>query len=291
MSDRLQTRRNVLRTTGAALVGGAVLGGTGVGTAAGATSDHLEEQLATAREATAKYTDPAAALQDGYRPVGPNVPAMGWHFINQDLLKDAAENGPSIESPAALTYADTGDHLVLGSAEYSVPVPNPSGFTGESPPDLFAGDGLTVGEGSGDGGGHEDESGGGHDHGSGGRWHVHPSAQHLYADASGSRTDPSDISMGDLLTEGRWTEVPVGDSLVEPGETVEADWGLTGTTEQRVVDLAPQPHPNLLSLHAWVHTENPHGVFAASNPNVEFVERLPDEFMAAMDAGAPEPSR
>lgn len=138
-----------------------------------------------------------------------------------------------------------------------------------------------MGSGSGDGGSDHDsegESGGHHGGGDSPSWHVHGSAQHMYADGSGSRTDSESITPRDLLTRDRWTEIP-GKSGIEPGDEVTADWGLTGEETTRVVDLAPPPHPDLLTLHAWVHVENPHGPFAGPNPAARLVSRLPPEML------------
>lgn len=269
MAAPLLSRRSILRGIGIGLITA-----TGVTTVGGRETASVAEQLATVREATARYTDPKAAMADGFQPSGPYVPGQGWHFIHQDRLGTAAENGPTLSEPPILTYFDTGEKLVLGAAEYAVPLPNPAGYTEESPPDLFD----DSGSGEGGEGGESDEGDHGHsEHGGGGMtesWHTHASAQHFYADGSGSRTDPSSITAGDLLTRGRWAEIP-GESGISPGDEVTADWGFTGEETTRVVDIAPPPHPDLLTLHAWVHVENPMGPFAGMNPAGRFIERMP----------------
>jgi hypothetical protein len=44
---------------------------------------HTAEQLEAARKATEKYQDVRAAEAAGYRPVGPDVPGMGLHYVRQ----------------------------------------------------------------------------------------------------------------------------------------------------------------------------------------------------------------
>ena len=43
------------------------------------------EQLATAREATAKYQNVRLAEADGYRAIGPHVPGVGVHYVRGGL--------------------------------------------------------------------------------------------------------------------------------------------------------------------------------------------------------------
>ena len=40
---------------------------------------------------------------------------------------------------------------------------------------------------------------------------------------------------------------------------------MDGSTEKRIVDMV-ETHPSQNTLHAWVHYENPAGVFAGFNP-------------------------
>jgi len=279
MAYHTTSRRSVLRTLAAGALG-AVVAGSGTATAQEAS---LEEQLATVQEATARYRSPAAAIEDGFQPTGPYVPGMGWHFIHQSRVRTAAAEGPTPEEVPALTYLDTGDHLILGAAEYTIPVPNDPGYTEADPPDLFA-------DGASDGGSRNDD-GHDHDHGGGGdheQWHTHHAARHVFAMGDGERADPSAIALSELLTPGRWAEVPTGRD-VEPGDEVTADFGLDGSAEPRVVDLAPPAHPDLLTLHAWVHAENPLGVFAPVNPATRYVEMLPDDLLARHRSETAEP--
>lgn len=259
------------------MLGAGLVGVAGAGRAIAGTAS-LDEQLATVKKATEKYADPKVAMADGFKPSGPYVPGMGWHFIHNGRLKTAAAEGPTLTEPSVLTYFDLGDRLVLGAAEFGLPVPNEQGYDESNQPDLFA-DGGTDGGGSpgsdggssGDGGHHEDGHQG---RGTNEAWHVHGTAQHLYAAPGDGQTDPASISPDELLTRDRWTELP-GESGIKPGDEVTADWGLTGEETTRVVDLAPPPHPDLLSLHAWVHVTNPKGVFAGSNPAANVIEIMP----------------
>jgi hypothetical protein len=52
-------------------------------------TDQLHAQadlVSTARAGTARYQDQAAAIEDGYRAVGPDFPGMGVHWVNKGLL-------------------------------------------------------------------------------------------------------------------------------------------------------------------------------------------------------------
>lgn len=224
-----------------------------------------------------------AALADGFQPLGPYVPGMGWHFLNEANVGAAMEDGLAIERPQLLVYADTGDHVALVSAEYALPLDNPHGYSADDPPDLFSDEGADAEE----------------------HWHVLPGAQPLFATGDGEAVDSASLTPHDLLTRGRWAALPAGggddghddhdhdhghddghgdDAAVEPGDEVTADWGITGTEETRVVDLAPPAYPDLLTLHAWVHLPNPGGVFTPANPNVGYVEMLPDGIMSERTA-------
>lgn len=254
MTKDRRSRRSVLKA-----LGGGAVGLLGVGRAS--ASGPFEDELRRVREATAKYRDVKVALRDGFQPGGPYVPGQGWHWINPERIQSAAKNGLSLEEPQVLTYADTSPgspdgHLVLGAVEWGLPV-GAQGYTEENPPDLFS-DGEVEAE----------------EH-----WHAHHSRQHLFASGDGAATDPGGFSVADLLQRGRWAEVPP-DRGVQPGDAVTADWGLTGTETTRTVDIAPDPHPELLTLHAWVHLRNRDHALAGSNRNLEYVEMLPDGLMS-----------
>ena len=181
------TRRTVLRGIGAGAVGG--IGLAGHAAAAGG----LQQELATVRSATAAYSDPENAYDDGYvvlgDPDGDGEPeplpledvvdeghavcGMGYHFGRGDRF---GSDDPT--APAVLVYGvgDDGD-LLLGGVEWIVPKAGPYA---DAPPDLFE-----------------------HDDG-----------------------------------EEVWQE--------------------------------DSPAPGLWSLHAWVHTHNPDGVFSPFNPRPQF---------------------
>jgi hypothetical protein len=80
-----------------------------------------------AREGTARYQDRTFAIQDGYRMIGSDFPAMGEHWINISLLFDG-EFDP--ERPEVLNYiVISGEPKLLGVA-YAMPL-----LGGESAPD------------------------------------------------------------------------------------------------------------------------------------------------------------
>lgn len=101
-------------------IGLAVLAALGATPAAG--QHHVTNASATgadflnrAREATARYHDQARAIADGFRPVGPDAPAMGQHWVHPGRvlgsLFDAAQ-------PAGLTYIMLGDRPTLTGVIY-----------------------------------------------------------------------------------------------------------------------------------------------------------------------------
>jgi hypothetical protein len=129
------SRRNVLTTTGAALL---FVAGAG---SASAGSDQLSDQLNAVREATRKYRDIERARDDGYGAVSPYVPEMGFHFA------DGPPFGTDLEDPGVLVYFTSGnydpdpgdehdpsndDDLILGATEWLVP-----GDQEDNPPNVF----------------------------------------------------------------------------------------------------------------------------------------------------------
>lgn len=229
------TRRTALTTIGAGVAlslsgcTGDVLGG----------KSELERQLETAREATSKYQDPKQALNDGFVAGGPYVPGMGWHWQHPKRGQEAAQNGFDIEEPNLLTYLDADEGLQLGAIEWGAPVEAVS-----ENPDLFADtDGSET-------------------------WHVHDAATHVFALPDGEPTKPPTVPFDAWITNDNWAEFRPPDPELEPGDTVALNWGSleakTGDRTARVVDVAAT-HPDLNTLHAWVHTENPDGVFAPVN--------------------------
>lgn len=178
-------RRTVLQTLGAG-AGGVALSGC-MGSLQG---EDLEDELDEVESATADYTDPETAYDDGYVITGEDgvipledvqsdghaVCGMGFHFGNKDRM-----GSTELTEPAVLAYGvdDEGD-FVLGAVEYAVPK------TGEyetESPDLFE-----------------------HDDGA-------------------------------------------------------EEWGTLPT---------PEDQPDMWTLHAWVHTDNPDGDFNPVNPDERF---------------------
>lgn len=245
------TRRRLLAATGAGLAVAAAgcTGGDSDAEAVGEESGDLQEQLDAVREATADYAEPEAALEDGFNASGPYVPGMGWHFIHPGRTETIAEEGFSREKPNLLTYVETDEELELSAVEYGGPVE-----AVDENPDLFADEDADATEG----------------------WHVHETATHVFATGDGESRDPSEIPLEEWLTRDNWSEFRPPEEL-EPGDTVSLNWGSTegkeGDRTERVVDLATT-HPSLNTLHAWVHVENPEGVFAPVNP--EFTDGDPE---------------
>ena len=81
----------------------------------------LNPVVATARQATVKYHDVAAALADGYVKVGgcvelPGAGGMGFHYVNPRLAADPAI---AADQPEQLLYAPGPDgSLKLAGVEY-----------------------------------------------------------------------------------------------------------------------------------------------------------------------------
>lgn len=104
----------------------------------------MSPDLDVARTALAKYSDPLAAVKDGYfstvacidfpkgakdGPVEYPPGAMGVHFLNP------ANIGPKLDpaKPQVLIYEPVGDKLVLSAAEWFVPV----AVAGDTAPTIF----------------------------------------------------------------------------------------------------------------------------------------------------------
>jgi len=102
-------------------------------TSAASASAPMSADLQAARAALAKYSDPFAAIKDGYfstlacidfpqgakdGPVTYPPGAMGVHFLNP------ANIGPKLDptKPQVLIYEPVGDKLVLAAAEWFMPV-------------------------------------------------------------------------------------------------------------------------------------------------------------------------
>lgn len=205
-------------------------------------SSALADQLETVREATADFEDPEAALESGFKPGGPYVPGMGWHFQNPEWAEQAAKDGFDLEKPPILTYVETEDGLTLGAAEYGAPVQ----AVPESP-DLFDDEDADANE----------------------AWETHGAATHVFAKPDGERTSPDEITFEEWTTKDDWAEFSPPDGDLSAGDTVSLNWGTAsgkeGDRTERVADVV-NTHPDLRALHVWVHEDNPEGVFAPVNP-------------------------
>lgn len=263
-SKRARPRRHVLKTVGAVAASATVAGCTGGGddmstetdtstetatdtstetATATSPSSQLQTQLDTARAATEQYDTPQKAMEAGYRAImGPYVPGMGWHLSNPEIAKDIKNNGFTVEKPNLLTYVKKDGKLTLGAVEWGAPAKALS-----EEPDLFADESATASE----------------------SWHDHKTATHVFAIPDGQRTKPANVKPEDWLTNDHWAEFRPPDENLETGDTVSLNWGSLkakeGETEERIVDFVIT-HPTLTTLHAWVHEENPEGVFNPVNP-------------------------
>ena len=91
-----------------------------------AAATSLADQLAAARQATAKYsTNLARAKADGYFIITKMMPDMGYHFLNPKV------SGFDVTKPDILVYEHRGSTWQLGALEWvfpsmpaSVPLPN-----------------------------------------------------------------------------------------------------------------------------------------------------------------------
>jgi hypothetical protein len=75
-----------------------------------------QELIAAARAGTLRYRDQAAAIADGYRPVGPDFPGMGEHWVNPRLL---LEGGLAAAHPQVLEYAEIAGRPTLVGVAYA----------------------------------------------------------------------------------------------------------------------------------------------------------------------------
>jgi len=72
--------------------------------------------VAQARAGTARYRDPEIARAAGYRPVGPDFPGMGRHWVHPALiLRDSLEPA----EPPILEYAEISGRLTLVGVAYA----------------------------------------------------------------------------------------------------------------------------------------------------------------------------
>ena len=77
----------------------------------------LDDFLAAARRGTARYRTPDSARAAGYRPVGPDFPGMGRHWVNPSLiLRDTLDAA----APPVLEYAEVRGQLTLVGVAYAI---------------------------------------------------------------------------------------------------------------------------------------------------------------------------
>lgn len=235
------SRRSALAAAGTVLsaslsgcIGGLPIVGNG-------GKSQLAKYAETVREKTAKYDgDRQTAIEDGWSQVyGPVIPGQGWHFVNTALTGKAIERGSfRVEEPPILMFDTDGN---LGCVEYGGPASKiPSNA------DLFEGV--------------DSEDG----------WGTHKAATHVYADGTETVTPLSERSLEEILTVNWWRDLGYVDGSIEPGDTVEMRFGPFGREssqpEERVVDFVTT-HPDLRSVHFWVHEENPEGMFSPIHPD------------------------
>jgi hypothetical protein len=75
--------------------------------------------VAAAREATQRYHDRAAAIAEGFRPLGPDFPAMGEHWVHPGRM---VEGRLDVTRPQALSYAVIDGRPVLTGVIYARPL-------------------------------------------------------------------------------------------------------------------------------------------------------------------------
>jgi hypothetical protein len=78
----------------------------------------VEAFLASARAGTARYQDRDAAIADGYRAIGPDVPGMGQHWVNPTLLLGGVLDP---FRPQVLNYITVNGRPVLAGVAYAIP--------------------------------------------------------------------------------------------------------------------------------------------------------------------------
>jgi hypothetical protein len=106
-------------------------------------SPATRQELALARNATARYHDFDSADADGYEFLH-CVPGEGLEYVNWSLV----DCNFDIEHPEALHYIPEGNGLRLVGVEYVVPVActaiAPNGFTGDADEWEFMAEGLPI---------------------------------------------------------------------------------------------------------------------------------------------------
>jgi hypothetical protein len=76
----------------------------------------LAELVARARAATERFRDPEVARAAGYRPVGPDFPSMGRHWVHPSLI---LREMPDPGAPPILEYAELSGRPTLVGVAYA----------------------------------------------------------------------------------------------------------------------------------------------------------------------------
>ena len=89
-----------------------------------AAPQHLEHHtvgdfLESARSGTERYRTRAAAVADGFRPLGPDAPAMGQHWVHPGRVLSSVFDPAR---PAGLTYMIVGGRPTLTGVIYVLPL-------------------------------------------------------------------------------------------------------------------------------------------------------------------------
>jgi hypothetical protein len=91
------------------------------------SSEAVESFMRRAREGTDRYRDQGVAVEDGYRRLGPDFPAMGEHWANPELVSKGVLDPAR---PGLLTYVRVNGVPTLTGVVYAIPLGE-----GELPPD------------------------------------------------------------------------------------------------------------------------------------------------------------
>ena len=92
--------------------------GAGASMAAAQPTSDAAVFMAMAREATARFQQQSVAVAAGYRPVGPDSPGMGQHYVQPELVFAARLDAAR---PAILTYIQVQGRPVLAGVAYALP--------------------------------------------------------------------------------------------------------------------------------------------------------------------------
>lgn len=127
------------------IAGGALLVGGAPSTARSGSdpSATARQELAAARNATAKYHDVDQASADGYVNEG-YVPGEGFEYLKENLIDCTFD----LEQPEALHYIPSGQGLRLVGVEYVIPIDctatEPEGFSGDADEWEFEAEGFPI---------------------------------------------------------------------------------------------------------------------------------------------------